>query len=90
MCLAVVITQTVAQVYFHTVWVLRDHSRVQVLEITDGAVVTVLCDGAGRYAGKLYNTQFLATRGLPQPPWLQHPMQLPDGLLESCIIPGSA
>ena len=53
-------------------------------------VVTVLCDGAGRYAGKLYNTQFLATRGLPQPPWLQHPMQLPDGLLESCIIPGSA
>jgi hypothetical protein len=45
-------------------------------------VVTVLCDGAGRYAGKLYNTKFLATRGLPQPPWLQHPMQLPDGLLE--------
>ena len=30
-------------------------------------VVTVLCDGAGRYDGKLYNTQFLATRGLLQP-----------------------
>ena len=52
-------------------------------------VVTVLCDQAGRYAGKLYNTQFLATRGLPQPSWLQHPMQLPEGLLEECMIPSA-
>ena len=33
-------------------------------------VVTVLCDLAARYAGKLYSPLFLQSRGLPPPPWL--------------------
>lgn len=34
-------------------------------------VVTILCDGAGRYASKLFNPAFLAERGLPVPDWLR-------------------
>ena len=50
-------------------------------------IVTVLCDRAERYAGKLYNTQFLRERGLPTPSWLDSPpVALPDGMLESCIV----
>jgi len=33
-------------------------------------VVTMLCDGAERYASKLYNPEFLHSKGLPPPPWL--------------------
>lgn len=33
-------------------------------------VVTVLCDPGQRYAGKIYNADFLAARGLPVPDWL--------------------
>jgi cysteine synthase A len=33
-------------------------------------VVTVLCDGAARYASKLFNIEFLRERGLPTPPWM--------------------
>ena len=33
-------------------------------------VVTMLCDLAERYAGKLYNPAFLQSQGLPPPPWL--------------------
>ncbi len=33
-------------------------------------VVTILCDGAARYASKLFNPAFLAERGLPVPDWL--------------------
>jgi len=32
-------------------------------------VVTLLCDGGARYAGKLFNPDFLRARGLPVPPW---------------------
>ena len=32
--------------------------------------VTVLCDGGERYRSRLYNPDFLASRGLPTPPWL--------------------
>jgi cysteine synthase A len=32
--------------------------------------VTVLCDSGSRYQSKLYNPAFLATKGLPPPPWL--------------------
>ena len=42
-------------------------------------VATILCDGAARYASKLFNPAFLAERGLPQPDWLgEHPDALPD------------
>jgi cysteine synthase A len=33
-------------------------------------IVTVLCDPGGRYASRLFNTEFLKARGLPTPPWL--------------------
>jgi cysteine synthase A len=33
-------------------------------------VVTVLCDGAARYASKLFNVDFLRERSLPTPPWM--------------------
>ncbi|KQP61610.1 MULTISPECIES: cysteine synthase A [unclassified Methylobacterium] len=33
-------------------------------------VVTILCDGAARYASKLFNPAFLTERGLPVPEWL--------------------
>ena len=32
-------------------------------------IVTMLCDSGSRYAGKLFNPEFLASRGLPVPPW---------------------
>ncbi|WP_375409380.1 cysteine synthase A [uncultured Methylobacterium sp.] len=33
-------------------------------------IVTILCDGAARYASKLFNPAFLQERGLPVPTWL--------------------
>ncbi len=32
-------------------------------------VVTMLCDSGARYAGRLYDAGFLASKGLPAPPW---------------------
>ena len=34
-------------------------------------IVTVLCDGGGRYASKLFNPAFLREQNLPTPPWLE-------------------
>ncbi len=33
-------------------------------------IVTVLADGAYRYASKIFNIEFLTEKGLPLPPWL--------------------
>src|SRR5690606_9124781 len=33
-------------------------------------IVTVLADSGSRYQSKLYNPEFLASKGLPPPPWL--------------------
>ena len=33
-------------------------------------IVTILCDSGSRYQSKLYNPAFLASEGLPLPPWL--------------------
>ncbi len=33
-------------------------------------VVTILCDGGGRYQSKLFNPAFLREKGLPTPPWM--------------------
>ena len=33
-------------------------------------IVTVLCDGGGRYQSKLFNPEFLRGKGLPTPDWL--------------------
>ena len=36
-------------------------------------VVTILCDSGTRYQSKLFNPEFLATKGLPVPEWLANP-----------------
>ena len=42
-------------------------------------IVTILCDGAARYASKLFNPAFLTERNLPVPGWLDAPeAALPD------------
>ena len=51
-------------------------------------VVTILCDGAARYASKLFNADFLRERGLPTPDWLgalsgTHAGELPDWRAEA-------
>jgi cysteine synthase A len=33
-------------------------------------IVTMLCDYGNRYASKLYNPEFLRSKGLPTPPWM--------------------
>mmetsp|Transcript_30847 Transcript_30847/g.60207 ORF Transcript_30847/g.60207 Transcript_30847/m.60207 type:complete len:390 (+) Transcript_30847:1-1170(+) len=33
-------------------------------------IVTVLCDRSDRYVSKMFNTEFLSSRNLPTPPWL--------------------
>ena len=33
-------------------------------------IVTVLCDSGVRYASKLFNPEFLASKKLPSPPWI--------------------
>eukprot|EP00959_Pyramimonas_sp_CCMP1952_P418755 8772202-Pyramimonas_sp.AAC.1 len=34
-------------------------------------IVTVLCDYGTRYQGKIYNVDFLRSRGLAYPAWLE-------------------
>lgn len=36
-------------------------------------VVTILCDGGARYQSKLFNPEFLRSKGLPAPEWLDRP-----------------
>ncbi len=33
-------------------------------------IVTILCDYGNRYASKVYNPEFLRSKGLPAPPWM--------------------
>ncbi len=33
-------------------------------------IVTILCDGGARYQSKLFNPEFLRSKGLPTPPWM--------------------
>ncbi|MCW3475156.1 cysteine synthase A [Limobrevibacterium gyesilva] len=33
-------------------------------------IVTVLCDGGSRYQSKLFNPEFLRSKNLPSPPWI--------------------
>jgi cysteine synthase len=35
-------------------------------------IVTILCDGGARYQSKLFNPQFLRSKGLPVPHWMDH------------------
>ena len=36
-------------------------------------IVTLLCDSGARYAGRLFNPEYLQARGLPVPPWTRSP-----------------
>jgi cysteine synthase A len=42
-------------------------------------IATILCDSGARYASKLYNPAFLASKNLPAPKWLLRKPQIkPD------------
>jgi cysteine synthase A len=34
-------------------------------------IVTILCDGGQRYASRLFNPEFLRSKNLPVPAWLE-------------------
>ncbi len=40
-------------------------------------IVTVLADGAQRYASRLFNSEFLRSKNLPVPPWLEGRGEIP-------------
>ncbi|HTP49167.1 MAG TPA: hypothetical protein VMK42_00590, partial [Anaeromyxobacteraceae bacterium] len=45
-------------------------------------IVTVLCDSGTRYASRLFNADFLRSKALPVPPWLEgRRPSLPEGAL---------
>jgi cysteine synthase A len=49
-------------------------------------IVTILCDHGARYQSKLFNPQFLASKGLPQPRWLIEKRAVPAVMVD----PGAA
>ena len=44
-------------------------------------IVTILCDSGARYASKLFNPEFLRSKGLPVPPWMEPQPMIDAGLL---------
>jgi cysteine synthase len=46
-------------------------------------IVTVLADYGQRYASKLFNPQFLRSKGLPVPEWLEEDVRIPVPLQET-------
>jgi cysteine synthase len=45
-------------------------------------IVTVLCDSGTRYASRLFNPEFLRSKGLPTPRWLERaPSPMPAGVI---------
>lgn len=44
-------------------------------------IVTVLCDYGTRYQGKLFDPDFLESKGLAVPPWLTRRPAMPDGVM---------
>ena len=51
-------------------------------------LVTILCDSASRYQGKMFNRDFLKSKGLPEPEWLS--TELPadvQAALEAARVP---
>ena len=47
-------------------------------------IVTVLCDSGSRYASRLFNPQFLHSKGLPVPEWLSRSApSMPKGVMQS-------
>jgi cysteine synthase A len=46
-------------------------------------VVTVLCDSGARYASKLFNPEFLRSKNLPVPPWMERRSTIDPGFLQT-------
>ena len=47
-------------------------------------IVTMLCDSAARYQSRLFNPEFLRSKGLPVAPWLEQPSAIqPDFIREN-------
>lgn len=44
-------------------------------------IVTVLCDYGTRYASRLFNADFLRSKNLPVPAWLDHPVKITPPLV---------
>jgi cysteine synthase A len=44
-------------------------------------IVTILCDGGARYASKLYNPDFLRSKNLPFPAWMDKKSSIDAGLV---------
>jgi len=44
-------------------------------------LVTILCDSASRYQGKMFNREFLREKGLPEPEWFE--TTLPESVAEA-------
>ena len=49
-------------------------------------IVTILCDSGTRYASRLFNAEFLRSKGLPVPAWIAagRPV-LPEGALVAVL-----
>ncbi|HVI06564.1 MAG TPA: cysteine synthase A, partial [Sphingomicrobium sp.] len=45
-------------------------------------IVTILCDPGSRYQSRLYNPEFLRSKGLTPPEWLEQPQTLKPDLIE--------
>lgn len=54
-------------------------------------IVTVLNDSGLRYASKLYNPEFLRSKNLPIPPWMNEQQQQfqehLNGMLKAAFVP---
>jgi cysteine synthase A len=46
-------------------------------------IVTVLCDGGGRYQSKLFNPEFLRSKKLPVPEWLERKSKLQPPIVKT-------
>jgi cysteine synthase A len=46
-------------------------------------IVTVLCDSGSRYASKLFNPEFLRSKNLPIPGWMERRSTIDPGLVET-------
>ncbi len=50
-------------------------------------IVTLLCDYGTRYQSKLFNPEFLRSKGLPVPNWIEEPEPLVGQALSRCLAP---
>ena len=46
-------------------------------------IVTILCDPGSRYQSRLYNPEFLRSKGLEPPDWLDHPQRIAADFVET-------